>query len=481
MLTRINAKGLLQTNAPGCEPQPSNHPTIQPSNQPTIDLPTLPDSIFPTLPVFLQKVVAKAKSKEERDVLLLGALTVLSSGFPKFYSIYDDMKIYSNMYLFVTAQASAGKGKLVHCKQLVMPIHQEMRQATKVLKDQYDLDMQKYKKQKSLDFEMPKPIKPLEKMLLIPANNSATGFFQLLSENDGSGLIFETEGDTLSHAFKTDYGNYSDGFRKGSQHEPITYYRKTDRELVEIPLTRISALLSGTPKQISSLIQDAENGLFSRFIFYYMNINTVWKDVLANSNNKIGVQEYFDNLGQEFVQLYHKLNKNPEIQFCVTDEQNEQFNEFFEQLQDKYIALNGMGFMATIRRFGVIGIRIAMIFTALRIMETGDISETQICSDTDFQAALSMVKVLVKHSSYVFSELQQEVKVTKPKDRKEQFLDRLPERFNHTAYIDLAKTMSIEVRTANRYIAGFCEKGLACREQYGMYTKLMLAETKNDE
>jgi len=480
MLTRINAKEWLQPNVTGCEPQTSNHSTIQPSNQPTIELPTLPDWIFSTLPEFLQKVVAKAKSKEERDVLLLGALTVLSSCFPKFYSIYDDMKIYSNMYLFVTAQASAGKGKLVHCKQLVMPIHQEMRQQTKVLKDQYDLDMQKYKKQKSLDFEMPKPVKPPELMLIIPANNSATGFFQLLSENDGSGLIFETEGDTLSHAFKSDYGNYSDGFRKGFGHEPTTYYRKTDRELVEILLTRISALLSGTPKQISSLITDAENGLLSRFIFYYMNINTIWKDVLANSNNKIGVQEYFDNLGQEFLQLYHSLNNNPEIQFCVTDEQHEQFNEFFEQLQDKYLALNGMNFMATIRRFGVIAIRIAMIFTALRIMETGDISETQTCSDTDLQAALSMVKVLVKHSSYVFSELQKDVKPAKLRNKQEQFLDQLPERFTTSDYFELAKSMSISERTAERYVFLFCEKGLVFKEKLGIYTNLSLAEPEED-
>ena len=53
-----------------------------------------------------------------------------------------------------------------------------------------------------MDFSMPKPIKPLEKMLIIPANNSATGVFQLLSENEGSGLLFETEGDTLACAFK---------------------------------------------------------------------------------------------------------------------------------------------------------------------------------------------------------------------------------------------------------------------------------------
>ena len=70
-------------------------------------------------------------------------------------------------------------------------------------------------------------------MLFIPANNSATGVFQLLSENDGSGLIFETEGDTLSHSFKSDYGNFSDGLRKASHHEPISFFRRKDNEYVD--------------------------------------------------------------------------------------------------------------------------------------------------------------------------------------------------------------------------------------------------------
>jgi hypothetical protein len=49
---------------------------------------------------------------------------------------------------------------------------------------------------------------------------------------------------------------------------------------------RLSALLSGTPKQVSALIPNAENGLFSRFIFYFMNIKPVWKDVFANSGDQ---------------------------------------------------------------------------------------------------------------------------------------------------------------------------------------------------
>src|SRR5690554_8197541 len=86
-------------------------------------------------------------------------------------------------------------------------------------------------------------------MLFIPANNSSTGAYQLLGDSDGRGLIFETEGDTLAHAFKSDYGNYSDGFRKAFHHETISYYRRTDREFVDIESPCLSTVLSGTPKQ----------------------------------------------------------------------------------------------------------------------------------------------------------------------------------------------------------------------------------------
>ena len=62
-------------------------------------------------------------------------------------------------------------------------------------------------------------------MLYIPANNSSSGMFQLLYDNKGKGLIFETEGDTLAQSFKSDYGNYSDGFRKAFLHETVSYFR----------------------------------------------------------------------------------------------------------------------------------------------------------------------------------------------------------------------------------------------------------------
>ena len=48
-------------------------------------MPTIPDEVFNTLPQFLQQVVNPASSQEEKDILLLGALTAFSACFPKLF------------------------------------------------------------------------------------------------------------------------------------------------------------------------------------------------------------------------------------------------------------------------------------------------------------------------------------------------------------------------------------------------------------
>ena len=70
-----------------------------------------------------------------------------------------------------------------------------------------------------------------------------------LSDNDGVGILFETEGDTLSQTLKSEHGNYSDILRKGFHHETISMSRRKDREFIELPLPRFAVVLSGTPKQ----------------------------------------------------------------------------------------------------------------------------------------------------------------------------------------------------------------------------------------
>src|SRR5690554_475340 len=434
-------------------------PRTEKQDQEPEEMPTLPDSLFPELPEFLQKVVAVATSDEEKDILLLGSLAAISACIPNVYGIYDGKKVYANLFLFVTAQASAGKGRMVHCRQLVNPIHKELREEAKLHKQHYELDLAEYNAKKGKEEGVEKPSKPPEKMLFIPANNSSTGAYQLLGDSDGKGLIFETEGDTLAHAFKSDYGNYSDGFRKAFHHETISYYRRTDREFVDIESPCLSTVLSGTPKQVSALIPNSENGLFSRFIFYYMNIKPVWKNVFASTTDN-GLDDYFENLGNQFYELYKLLKSNGEFQFYLTADQQEQFNQFFSDIQGKYLNLQGLDYMATIRRLGLIAFRFCMLFSALRILETGDTSNKLICEERDFQTALAMIKVLVKHFSKVFCELPQEETKPTRMNRKEKFLYALPRNFNRQKYLEVAKKLNIPAKIAEGYITSFIKANL---------------------
>jgi hypothetical protein len=455
---------------------PSNQ--LQPDTQEQEEMPTFPDSLFLELPEFFKKVVAVATSNEERDILLLGSLGAISTCLPKISGIYDGKRVFANLFLFITAQASAGKGRLVHCRQLVNPIHKELREQAKLHKQHYELEMAEYNLKKGKEEGVEKPARSPEKMLFIPANNSSTGAYQLLGDSDGRGLIFETEGDTLAHAFKSDYGNYSDGFRKAFHHETISYYRRTDREFVDIESPCLSTVLSGTPKQVSALIPNAENGLFSRFIFYFMNVRPVWKNVFATQTDN-GLDDYYEVLGNEFYELYKVIMHEESRQFCFSTDQQEQFNQFFGQVQEKYLNLQGLDYMATIRRLGLIAYRICIIFSALRILETGESSRKLICEQRDFQTALEMVKVLVKHASKVFRELPAIEPRAIRLNKKEKFLYALPRNFNRQKYIEVATALNIPAKTAEGYITAFFKSGLIHRESQDNYINTSLEEIQD--
>ncbi len=441
------------------------------STSPETDLmPNLPDHIFPNLPSFLQRVVEVATSKEERDLLLLGSLATISSCLPKMFGVYDGKKCFANLYLFVTAQASAGKGRLVLCKQLVKPVHKALRERAAQLKQQYEFEMIEYNAKKGKEDGVEKPAKPAEKMLFIPANNSTTGVFQLLYDNDGAGLIFETEGDTLAQAFKSDYGNYSDGFRKAFHHETISYYRRTDREYVDIERPCLSTVLSGTPKQVSALIPNAENGLFSRFMFYFMNVHHVWKDVFADGEG-VALDDHFTDLSNELFSLYKFLMEQEEIEFKLSADQRFRFNQFFAEIQQKYLDILGNDYMATVRRLGLIAFRISMILSALRIIDSKVYKQKLECSDQDFDAAIDIVSILIKHAGKVFSELPEEQHLPKQKNKKEKFLEALPKEFNRQKYLEVANVMSISVKSSEAYITEFVKKNLVHREQKDQYEK----------
>ena len=432
-------------------------------------MPTFSQNIYSLLPDFLTQIINKAKNFEDADLLILGSLTVISACLPNVSGYYAEREVFPNLFTFISAQASAGKGRLTLCRHLVKPIHDN-------LKKHYAIEMEEYRHLQN-EYSQDKknrepPQEPPIKTLLIPANSSATSVYQVLNDNGGVGLIFETEGDTLANTFKSDYGNFSDGFRKAFHHEMISYTRRKDREFVELTKPRLSALLSGTPKQILALIPDAENGLFSRFIFYNMNLRLEWRDVFSES--PVSLDDYFIDLGQRYFQFYQTLQQAQPIRFSLSTTQQEQFNTFFGNVQQKYSAMFGMDIVASVRRLGLITFRLAMIITALRLMDGQSVADVIVCNDTDFQTSLIMAEVLIRHAANVFSKLPTADGTASSVGNtivRQKFYDQLPSEFNRQTYLTVATSLGIPIKTAEKQIARLCEKGLLKHLSQGKYGK----------
>lgn len=443
-------------------------------NGETLDLPTFSDTVMLLLPEFLQKVAAVGESPQEADAILLGALTVISGCLAGLQGLYDNVTVFPNLFYFLSARASSGKGRLALCRHLVRPIHRRLKDDYKQQIDLYKEELAKWegtpKKSRG-----PKPEKPAQTMLFIPANTSSTAVYQLLAENGGKGLIFETEGDTLANAFENDFSNFSDGFRKAFHHEPISYHRRADDEDVEIEAPRLSTVLTGTPKQIVSLIKDAENGLFSRFIFYRLNSTLQWKDVLANQQTE-SFDDIFSSLGEQFLLFYDSLVQLGTVRFSVTEAQRLAFNDYFSELQAEYFGIFKDDILASVRRLGLICYRVAMVLSALRMMDTGEYTNDLVCLDVDFDVALAISRTLAVHMAKVFDELSsfdgaRSAEVIKSAKR-QRFFDALPTDFDRPGYLETAERVGVPPSTAEKWVRVFCDPdGPLEKTEHGKYHK----------
>lgn len=437
-------------------------------------MPTFSQDVEAHLPDYLKQISEVGESPQEKDALVLCAITVLSSCLPHIYGIYRYVKVYPNLFYFLTARASSGKGQLSLCRHLVLPIHRRMKEAYKEAFEIYEEQVAEWEG-KDRKTRGPKPKKPAQSMLIIPANTSATAVYQLLNDNDGKGLIFETEGDTLANTFESDFGNFSDGFRKAFHHEPITYHRRANDEDVEIESPQLSTVLTGTPRQVISLIKDAENGLFSRFMFYRLESRLEWKDVISEET-AYPLDEQFREWGRNYVEFFDQLSREQDMHFCMTPEQGKRFNEHFSRMQTRMVSVFEDDIVASVRRLGLICFRIAMILSALRIWETGDCSPKFYCTDEDFDTALTMIDTLSVHTAKVFGELAStdtdKLNAYSKGIRRQKFFEALPAEFDRQDYIEVAQQTGTPPSTAEKWVRALCsDSGPLEKVEHGRYRK----------
>ena len=442
-------------------------------------LPLLDPSVYTNLPSILRKAVTTMHIRQEKDLVLIGSIVTLSSVLLPFRTIFHGRTIFPNMFLFVPGPAGSGKGRLDFCYRLVRPIHNDKRELWQLQQEEYKQELDRYralsKKEKA---NTTSPVKPPITLLRVPANCSATSFAEAMADN-GNMLMFETEGDTVVNTFKSDYGNYSDNFRKAFAHEEFGYLRRgNDSEEKEVHNPRLSVVLSGTPEQVKSLIPNAENGLLSRFIFYTLSATDEWLDGFSGYDTENPLEKVFDDLGAEVERYYQHLKSIQEVWFSLSFVQQQKFNDYFAEEKQRMKELNGDLYNASTHRLSWALLRISMILSALRCMDTGKVPEKVECTDADFDTALSIIKTISQHNDYIFNVLNEgvteEVKVseTYSSAARATLLSILPDQFTSKDMKAAAVKISKSLRTVERQVRRAIQKGQVKELGKGSYQKI---------
>ena len=413
--------------------------------------PYFPPEIYNTLPECLKPLFESATHHQEKDVILLGALTVISGCLPNVTGIYDNRYIYPNLYTFIDAPAGAGKGVLNFLRLLVEPIHIEKRQLSKKLREEYEQQKAEMKKDKEKTDRVIE--EPPSKMLLIPANNSASSFVQTLNDNDGSGILFATEADTLTNSLAQDWGNFSDVMRCAFHHETVEVQRKTNREYISITRPKLSIFLSGTLGQLQRLIPDTENGLFSRFMYYSMKSIPEFRNVFHRRTEKPG-QEFRD-LGKSLYKTYKLLSdlKNP-VEYVVETKYQEAFVNYFNNLITLYHFETGDRILATIHRIGLITFRISIILSLLKRMIDGqqELDQVNHIEYIDFRNAVWLSEKLIQMSLLHMADMPENKSQSIKSRRMNQLISKLPKEFTRNEANIQAKELNIPPSTLTRYL-----------------------------
>ena len=419
---------------------------IPPGAGKRILLPRIPLAIYPSLPAFLKALLDHFDSKQDKDILLLSTLTVLSGCFPKVYGKYARKKVHLNIYSMIAGPASVGKS-----------VAKWSRVILEFVEDEYE------KKQK---------------MLFFPADVSFAALIENLACNDGKGIIFAFEADTLTQNFTKDWGNTTALLRQAYEHERYDNMRKGEKGkptiINALKKPALSILLTGTPNQIASLISDTEDGLFSRFNFYQVELDPTWKSVFPNpedENVDTSLDELLKPLKTIAYNIFQAYNKLPSatIRFDLTREQKSQLDSHFAAMSEKHKTHTNTNAIATIRRQGVVCFRLAGILTAIRIYEKP--GELLICTDEDFNTAIALSNVFSQHAFSIARQLPGSFK-KQLSGQKKDFFFKLPVNFNWQEAIKVGETLDMKEDLVEKYLKDFQPEYIE-HPKHNMYRKVM--------
>lgn len=169
----------------------------------------------------------------------------------------------------------------------------------------------------------------------------------------------------------------------------------------------------------------------------------------------------------------HQFLQGSDTDVQLSREQWDQLNKTFGlwlKEVDRFISDEAT---SVVKRLGLVCYRIAMIFTALRKFENGELTVKQECLDDDFQAALQLSNIYLKHSLLMFHNLpkQEDEEPFRGGDNKRKLFEKLPSTFKRMEAVELGKQLNLSARSVDYFLKKLQPDYLECPKT-GHYRKL---------
>ncbi len=466
-----------------------DEPVVPETPDPMTPLPTFPQDYG--WPVLLQGILSYGKRPQQRDVLLLGALTVIGATISTMVRfLYNKIWFGPALQCFVVAPSASGKGVLSWVRMIADPFHRAIRREVDAQMKQYWKDKLAFDSLGKERKDHEPPVLPPNRMFLIPGNNSGTGILENIIDSGGTGLIFECEADTVSSSINTDYGNFSDTLRKLFDHELLSFNRRLNHEYRSVEKTFVSVFLSGTPSQVKSLIPSSENGLMSRFTFYYMNSVRRWVSQFDESEMDAGSE--FRRMGEDWKRTVDRLKEQGIYRVRFSPAQQQRFDGTFSRLFSRSIQAHAEEMKSSVARLGINLLRMVSVVAVLRSLEderlvtpSADINSDNLkdgiitrwdiaVTDADFDVFLSMAEPLYLHAAHILSFMDSVRMVSSGSADRDILLAAMPDEFTRQDFIEKAREQHIPEATAITWLKRLKAQGGIVSVKRGTYRKAVL-------
>ncbi len=218
-----------------------------------------------------------------------------------------------------------------------------------------------------------------------------------------------------------------------------------------------------TLEQLSSLVNERENGLFSRILFYYLPNKggfTCPKPKAGGSSKKMASIET-SNLVKDWYNLLH----TQELTFELNDDQWSHFTSFWLEKEAEFKSQYGDTITDVFFRNALSSFKIAMVLSTIRL-NVVPLYGIVTCLDIDLNAALILAETLFHHSMIAAGIL---VNKEKKIDIELKFIKDLDQDFTTRDFVKLATTNGMSERSAMRKLDRLVEKKLITKTAYGQY------------